>query len=68
MKCEITEYGYDIWTDMLPYGEDYHQDAICQSLGKKNTQNMGKLLIFFCPQVKEEREKKNEVKLVINKS
>lgn len=68
MKCEITEYGYDIWTDMLPYGEDYHQDAICQSLGKKNTQNIGKLLIFFCPQVKEEREKKNEVKLVINKS
>lgn len=53
---------------MLPYGEDYHQDAICQSLEKKNVQNIGKLLIFFCPQVKEEREKKNEVKLVINKS
>lgn len=35
VKCEITEYGYDIWTDMLPYGEDYHQDAICQSLEKK---------------------------------
>lgn len=68
MKCEITEYGYDIWTDMLHYGEDYHQDAICQSLEKKNVQNIGKLLIFFCPQVKEEREKKNEVKLVINKS
>lgn len=67
MKCEITEYGYDIWTDMLPYGEDYHQDAICQSLEEKNTQNIGKLLIFFCPQVKEER-KKNEVKLVINRS
>lgn len=62
------EYGYDIWTDMLPYGEDYHQDAICQSLEKKNTPNIGKLLIFFCPQVKEEREKKNEVKLVINRS
>lgn len=51
------EYGYDIWTDMLPYGEDYyHQDAICQSLEKKI--HIGKLLIFFCPQVKEERKKK----------
>lgn len=53
------EYGYDIWTDMLPYGEDYHQDAICQSLEKKNVQNIGKLLIFFLPSSKgREREKK----------
>lgn len=57
MKCEITEYGYDIWTDMLPYGEDYHQDAICQSLEEKKYTKHGKLLIFFCPQVKEERKK-----------
>lgn len=42
----------------MPYGKDYNRDAIYQSL-KKNTpvQNIGKLLIFFCPQVKEERGK-----------
>lgn len=64
------EYGYDIWTDMLRYGDwglppRRHMPITRR---KKNTQNIGKLLIFFCPQVKEEREKKNEVKLVINKS
>lgn len=52
------EYGYDIWTDMLPYGEDYHQDAICQSLEKKYTKHR-KAINFFLPSSKgREREKK----------
>lgn len=63
------EYGYDIWTDMLPYGDwGLPPRRHMPITRKKNTQNIGKLLIFFCPQVKEEREKKNEVKLVINRS
>lgn len=38
--------------------EDYHQDAICQSLEKKNTQNIGKLLTFFLPSSKGREKKK----------
>lgn len=59
MKCEITEYGYDIWTDMLPYGEDYyHQDAICQSLEEKKYTKHRKAINFFLPSSKGREKKK----------
>lgn len=49
--------------------EDYHQDAICQSLEEKKYTKHRKAINFFLPSSKgREREKKNEVKLVINRS
>lgn len=53
---------------MMPYGKDYNRDAIYQSLKKKypGTKHW-KAINFFLPSGKG-RERKNEVKLVINKS